>query len=110
MHPISEKNGRTHVTDQQKAEALNQQFSGVFTWKNPAPALPDKGQSPYLSLQDLTIETNGVIKQLQTLNISKASGPDKIPARILQDYARHCGPILKHIMQQSYATSELPQD
>ena len=74
------KDGRTHVTDQQKAEALNQQFSGVFTRENPAQALPDKG---------LTIETNGVIKQLQTLNISKASGPDKIPARILQDYAQH---------------------
>ena len=50
-----------------------------------------------------------MIKQLQTLNINKASGPDEIPARILQDYAQHCGPILKHIMQQSYDTGDLPQ-
>lgn len=108
--PTLRKEGRTHVSDQQKAEALNSQFSGVFTRENSAQPLPDKGHSPYLPVQDLTINVNGVTKQLETLNINKASGPDEIPARILRNYAPQCSPILSNIMQQSYDTGELPQD
>jgi hypothetical protein len=102
-------NGETFATDTSKAEALNRQFSSVFTNEDLA-SKPDKGTSPFSSIEDLKIGLHGVIEQLAKLNTSKAGGPDSIPARLLHDYATEIGPMLHYIFQQSYVTGQLPDD
>ena len=97
-------------TNEEKAQALNAQFSSVFTSSDASSMLPDKGASPYEPIQNLHISPPGVNKQLKELNINKASGPDEIPARMLRDYADEITPALTHLFQQSYVKGVLPSD
>ncbi len=90
---------KVFATDKEKAEVLNSQFSSVFTREDQSVILPDKGPSPYPSIDDHSVGQNGVTKQLQQLNVNKASGPDEIPARMLHDYAQEISPMLTHIFQ-----------
>ncbi|XP_072030752.1 uncharacterized protein [Amphiura filiformis] len=107
--PTLISDGETCVSDLSKAEALNKQFSSVFTDENLS-AIPNKGHSAFSSIQDLDIELQAVIKQLTQININKAGGPDSIPARMLHDYATELAPMLHFIFRQSYATGTLPDD
>ena len=107
--PTLVSDGEMCVSDLSKAEALNKQFSSVFTDEN-LTTLPDKGHSAFSSIQDLDIELEGVVKQLTQININKAGGPDGIPARLLHDYAYELAPMLHFIFRQSYATGTLPDD
>jgi hypothetical protein len=56
-------------------EALNDQFTGVFTKKthDQVPLLERK----IPKMKDIRITEGGVLKLLQGLNISKARGPDE---------------------------------
>jgi hypothetical protein len=69
--PTLSTSGTNHVTSSTKAEALNDQFSSVFTNED-LTNLPTKPESPYNSVGELVIELPGVIKQLQKLNVNKA--------------------------------------
>ncbi|XP_072164245.1 uncharacterized protein [Diadema setosum] len=100
---------RYYSTDTEKSDALNDQISSVFTREN-SHQLPDKGPSPYDSIENLEIRESGILKQLKQLNTTKASGPDGIPGRMLHDYAEELSPIITHLFQQSYETDEIPQD
>ncbi|CAB4043415.1 Hypothetical predicted protein, partial [Paramuricea clavata] len=64
--PLLKFNDKLCVSDKSKADALNFQFHSVFTREN-AP-IPNKGQSPYTSISDLIINSQGVAKQLSELN------------------------------------------
>ena len=101
-------NDKLCVSDKSKADALNSQFHSVFTREN-AP-IPNKGQSPYTSISDLIINSQGVAKQLSELNPSKACGPDEIPARILKELSPSISHWLCFIFQQSYDSGTLPPD
>ena len=107
--PTLSSNGTNHVTDSAKAEALNSQFSSVFTCEN-LTNVPSKPESQCNSITDLDIELAGVVKQLQKLNVTKAGGPDNITARVLHDYAEDLAPMLHFIFRQSYSSGTLPQD
>ena len=90
-----------------KANALNNQFTSVFTIERyPIPVIDP---SLYSSMPPLDIGTNGIIKQLKNLNQNKATGPDELPARVLKETAEQIAPIITHI-QQSYNTGKLPND
>ena len=102
-------NNKVHSTDKGIAEALNDQFTSVFTKEN-MDSVPTKGKSSYNSINDLNIDLNGVVKQLSSLKCHKASGPDDIPAKFLHDYATEIGPIIHYILQQSYNSGSLPSD
>ena len=52
------------VSDKSKAGALNSQFHSVFTREN----APIPNQSPYTSISDLNINSQGVAKQLSEPN------------------------------------------
>ena len=62
-----------------KAEAVNAQFSSVFTNEH-FDEFPDKGPSPYPVLPDLNITSEGICSLLANLNVHKAAGPDYITA------------------------------
>ena len=66
------------INDRDKANALNNQFSSVFTEeKHPIPQI---APSNYPNIPLLEIGIDGVIKQLENLNQNKATGPDELPA------------------------------
>ena len=44
------------------------------------------------------------------IDVSKASGPDCIPGRILQNLARELAPVLHFIFEQSLNTGDLPAE
>jgi hypothetical protein len=66
--------------------------------------------SPHPTLDDLTIDVNGVTKLLRNLNPSKASGPDHIPNKILKTCAESIAPPLTCIFNRSIVTGQLPPD
>jgi hypothetical protein len=107
--PTLKTSSGVHLTSKSKASALNAQFASVFTRPDDLP-LPSKGPSPFSHISNLTIEEEGVAKQLHQLCSNKASGPDDIPARVLHEYADDLAPMLTNIMQQSYRLGELPSD
>ena len=93
-------NGNNRATDKKKAEALNEQFTSVFTDEDIS-TLPTKGNSTFQSIQCLDIGQ---------LNSTKAGGPDTIPAQVLHDYADELSPMFHLFLCQSYQSGQLPED
>ena len=90
--------------------------SFVFIWSNlgfvgltdnfsPLPA-------PELNLQSVSAEflvcEKEVLTSLSALNISKATGPHRIPNRILKEFAQQLAPIIKDIFNRSVAEGYFP--
>lgn len=53
---------------------------------------------------------DGVLKQLLNLDMSKSSGPDEIPARLLKEYAAFLAPILTKMYLNSMEQGAIPKD
>ena len=105
--PVLRTETKLCTTDADKAEALNQHFQSVFTPPSEVP-VPDKGSSPFPSVPNLIIHQEGVLKQLNQLNPSKASGPDELPPRLLKTVAEELSPALTVLFQQSIDSGTVP--
>ena len=68
------------------------------------------GDTTAPTIGDLKITTKGVEKQLSTLNINKASGPDQIPNIFLKQTAKESASVLAALFTQSLQTGNLPDD
>jgi hypothetical protein len=79
-----------------KDEILNEQFQSVFTKEN-LDNFPNKGKSPYSTMEDIKINSKGVHKLLKNLKPHKATGPDSIPSFILKAAADQLAPILTEL-------------
>ena len=97
-------NGKTAENDLGKAEALNDQFSSVFT-KTSSDKVPLL-QQKYPKMSSIHV-TEGVKKLPQGLHTSKACGPDEISPKILKELSHELAPIIQHLFQQSLDTSYL---
>ena len=98
------------ITDSvSKAEILNSQFKSVFTPQsgNTVPQLPGT-QLP--KIKPLHISENGVFMLLDRIDVSKSSGPDKLPGRLLQSLDKEITPVVHFIFTQSLCTGELPTE
>ncbi len=71
---------------------------------------PTLDGTPYLPMPVVSIHVAGVEKMLQQLGLSKSSGPDTIPDRVLQELAPELALVLTTIFQQSLDMGELPED
>ena len=71
--PFRNEDRFIHSNSQSKNEILNAQFQSVYT-KEDLSFMPDKGPSPYLSMDSILSNTKGVHKQLSQLNTRKARG------------------------------------
>ena len=92
-----------------KANAFNDYFKSVFTTEN-LQSFPDKGPSPHPDIDDITISSPGILKLLNNLNVNKATGPDRICARVLRETSSIIAPILTIIFQCSLDTGIIPED
>ena len=79
-----------------KAEILNSQFKSVFTPQsgNTFPRLPG---TQFPKIKPLHISENGVFMLLDRIDVSKSSGPDKLPGRLLQSLAKEITPVVHFI-------------
>ena len=82
--------------------SVNAQFQSAFTCEADND-LPSKGQSPFTAMEEITVGPNGVIKQLDSLNIHKASGPDGLNA-----CRNEIGHVLACIYNASLAQDSVP--
>ena len=100
-------NGKMFTDRKSISEILNTQFKSVFT-KKTSSKIPELPGVTFPSIKDLKITEFGVFKLLDKIDASKASGPDCIPGRILQNLARELAPVLHFIFEQSLNTGDLP--
>ena len=101
------RNGLTFSDSKTKADILNDQFCNAFT-REDLSNIPNLENSPHPDMEEITVEENGVRKLLRNLNPRKASGPDKIPCRLLKELANELAPALTHLFNQSLRTGEVP--
>ena len=101
-------NGVLAENAEQKAEILKNQFTSVFTTENTT-NMPSKGNSPFKPMKDIKISEKGVGKELNRLNPCKATGPDKVPVRILKETVNIITPILTKNYQQPINTGQIPE-
>ena len=97
---------KTESDSKRKAEILNDQFKSVFTKENTN--FPKEPYSNVPAMPDITITAKGVAKLLNELKTNKSTGPDDVPARILQLAANELAPVLTVIFKKSITTGELP--
>ncbi|XP_078585907.1 uncharacterized protein LOC144867713 [Branchiostoma floridae x Branchiostoma japonicum] len=93
----------------EKAEALGDQFSSVFT-KEDLDTRPTLGNPVTPPNSQLHISVAGVAKQLSDLNPNKATGPDGLHPRLLKTVSTQIAPVLQSIFTQSLATGDVPED
>ena len=91
------------------SEILNTQFKSVFT-KKTSSKIPELPGVTFPSIKDLKITEFGVFKLPDKIDVSKASGPDCIPGKIVQNLARELAPVLHFIFEQSLNTGDLPAE
>jgi len=65
--------------------------------------MPNCNNDPYSAMSDITVSCDGVQKILESLDLSKAPGPDSIPTKILKVCAKEASPTLTVIFIQSLA-------
>ena len=75
-------NGNMITDSLSKAEILNSQFKSVFTPQsgNTFPQLPG---TQFPRIKPIHISENGVFMLLDRIDVSRSSGPDKLPGRLL---------------------------
>ena len=61
-------------------------------------------------MKDIKADGNRVFKLLPKLNISKASGPDGLNARVLKECSSEIAPILDYIFNETLAQGAVPDD
>ena len=76
----------------------------IFTKEPPGP-IPDKGPSPYQTMEDPFMTEAGVLKLLQNIKVDKATGPDAIAARVMRETAVDLAPVLTTISTHSIKPS-----
>ena len=92
-----------------RAEILNDQFRSVFTKDTGEPA-PQPSGDDYPSIKSCVISEEGVLKLLQELDPSKASGPDDIPCRLLKALAVELAPVYTAFFTQSLREGVVPSE
>ena len=104
-------NNRLLTKDNDKAEALANQFHSAFTREDTTPStLPDLPPSPFPDMPPIVIDELGVKNLLNNINPAKAIGPDLIQNQALKIAADEIAPVLQFIFQKSLDTGDLPLD
>ena len=110
--PVLMQNGEPVKNDQDKANVFNHYFYSVFTQEDLA-GLDSLRQSldyhsPVISSVDFTPSI--VHDYLLSLDVSKACGPDLIPAYLLKHCAEEVSSPLSYLFSKSMSTGTLPRD
>ncbi len=102
----------TAKTPAEKAELFNSDFSSVFVPSESTTETDNCSDSldSHTQISDITLTAEEVAACLYNLDISKASGPDGIPARILKECSYQIAPSICDLFNQSLHTGRLPSE
>jgi hypothetical protein len=110
--PVSDlilEDGKVASTDQEKAEALNNFFSSVFTIEDSS-NLPSIEETICQSnLKEMVFTEEIVKKQLDKLKCDKTPGPDGIHPKVLREMSEVLAGPLSILFTRSMTESVLPQ-
>ncbi|KAI8488562.1 hypothetical protein Bbelb_335910 [Branchiostoma belcheri] len=106
--PPLKHNGNLFSNAKDKAYILLQEFKSVFVLEDLS-CVPWLGPS-HPPISDLTVHPAGVRKLLNAIKPHKASGPDKIPNRVLKELAGELSPVLAALFNQSLQHGCVPED
>jgi len=107
--PTLEKDGKAYSTDFAKANVLNQYFYSVFT-QDDSTTPPEMGNILYPDMSTIEVDTAGIAKLLLEIDPYKATGPDKIPPRLLKELSYEISPCLSLVFRASLKQAVLPSD
>ncbi|CAG2202051.1 unnamed protein product [Mytilus edulis] len=96
--PLKTHDNKTADTDQQKAEALNTQFTSVYT-ETKYESVPYQ-TPPVDKMINIIVTTKGVEKILKNINASKAMGPDGIHPRVLKELAPNISEFTRTLVSE----------
>ncbi len=99
--------GIAYSDSKAKSDILNEQFCSVFTDEDLC-TIPSLGSDQHPDMQDINVSVTGVTKLLMNINLRKASGPDKIPGRLLQGLASEIAPALTLLYNRSLVSGKVP--
>ena len=95
--------------DQKCANILNQYFSTVFTrGSSEISDLEMVIPHEYPEISDLNIDANLVRTEIENLDTSKSTGPDRLPALIIKRFSDIFTEILLLIFRKSYLEGKVP--
>ena len=107
-------NGKTVTTPVGKAKLFNSYFSSVFRPPGSQQDTDNTNVPDYplteVLLSGLTVTVEGVTNHLNALDITKASGPDEIPVRLLNACCNEIAPSLCSLFNLSLKTACLPSE
>ena len=107
--PVLEQNGRRIMCNEQKADTLNFFFHSCFnTALPPLSSTETERLNPDECPSELFCSEEEVFELLINLDITKASGPDGISARMLRGTASSVAPVLTQLFNYSIRTGKLP--
>ncbi|XP_053390488.1 uncharacterized protein LOC128553373 [Mercenaria mercenaria] len=98
--PLKTEDGRTVESDIDKANALNKQFTSVYTITEYS-SVPVSFKDGNVKMENIIMTSKGVEKLLIGLNVNKAMGPDSLHPRVLKELGPSIADILAHLFQQS---------
>ena len=70
----------------------------------------DPQQDPTVTMPEINISQNGLLKLLKNLKPGKAAGPDRLKPLLLRELREEIAPIIKVIFDRSLQTGKLPAD
>ena len=97
--PPLRQRGALYTAAKDKARTLLNEFGSVFTVENIS-CIPWLGRSRQ-RIDPVVVQVAGVRKLLQRLKPGKASGPDRIPNRVLKELADELAPPPSALFNQS---------
>ena len=97
-------------TPQQIAELFNSYFVSVFTAPSEIRTLSAHFTSSHSTLNELEIPVEMVVTSIKKLDISKATGSDGIPVRLLKETADQISPSLTMLFNKSLRLGIFPGD
>jgi len=111
VRSLENEAGELTQNEQDTADILNKFFQSVFVEEGPEelPEFPDRVGADCV-LSDIQITPAEVYKELTTLDVNKAAGPDGIPTILLKMCADQLAVPLSHLFQKTLVTGKLPQD
>ena len=106
--PLRE-NGKLFSSPKDKANILNKQYQSVFT-KEDRNNIPTPTGKSYPDMNNITVTVEGILRLLQKVNPHKATGPDQIPAKLLNECAQELAPLLTRFFNKTLEEGCLPDD
>ena len=110
VQPLKDQEGNIRAESIVKAQLLAKQYASVQTddATDPNADAKPEGEQAFPDIGELNITVKGVEALLKKLNPSKATGPDEIPGRLLQELASELAPAVTRLFRLSYNSGKLP--